>query len=90
MRKLETAYLPQEECASCGHQRSDGFDTKDFFSQGEAEQGDIHMEFLECDECGTVGCIEFTPPTNMFKLKGPLFGEPENIDELYHKAEGLN
>jgi len=90
MRELETYHLPTEECAKCGNQRSDGFDTIDFFSEGEAEQGDKHMEFLECDECGAIGCMEFTPPTNMFKLKGRLFGEPEDIDSLYEIAKNLS
>lgn len=90
MRKLKTSRLPVEECAKCGTQEPTGFETVDFFSEGEAEQGDKHMEFLECDECGAVGCIQFTPPTNMFKLKGDLFGESEDVDDLYETARSLS
>lgn len=89
MRKIETYYLPIEECGNCGTQQSDGFETIDFFSEGDAEQGDKQMEFLECDNCNAVGCIQFTPPTNLFKLQGPLFGEQEEVDVLYEQAKNL-
>lgn len=47
------------------------------------------MEFLECSSCAKQGVMTFTPPTKWYKLKGPLFGEPENISELVTKAKQL-
>lgn len=74
-------------CSNCGHER---LNLGEFHSEGNSQKGDKHAELYMCENCNTKGMVEFTPPTSHFTLKGPLFGEPEDIDNLLQQARQLN
>jgi len=88
MRKIATNHWSDITCSNCGAIKEE-IQTTDSYSEGNANKGDKHMDFLECSNCGKQGVMTFTPPTNWYKLKGPLFGEDENISELETKAKQL-
>lgn len=88
MREIRTNQRPNINCANCGAIKKH-IETIDFYAEGGAEKGDKQMEFLECTKCKTQGLLTFTPPTEYFNLKGPLFGEDEYISELLEKAKNL-
>lgn len=87
-RTIETKFIDSVQCAECGTQKSE-LEVLEFASENRGEQGDKHMEIYECPNCGTSGSMGFTPPTDMYTLKGPLFGEDEDPDDLESEVSQL-
>lgn len=82
--------LPTVSEASCNECGNDRLDLEEFHAEGNSGKGDKHMETYSCGNCGTQGIVEFIPPTNFYTLKGPLFGEPEDVDPLIQEARNLD
>lgn len=82
----ELRAVSEASCNECGNDR---IDLGEFHAEGNSSKGDKHMETYSCAECRTQGVVEFTPPTSSYTLKGPLFGEPEDVDELIQEARQL-
>jgi hypothetical protein len=62
---------------------------KEFHSEGKAGHGDKHVEIYLCPDCNIQGAVEFTPPTDTYTVKGPLFGEPEDVTSIIEQARQL-
>lgn len=82
--------LPTVSQASCNQCGNESIELRDFNAEGKSSRGDKHIEIYACTECKAEGGVEYTPPTSTYTLKGPLFGEPEDVEKIKEEARNLN
>lgn len=76
MRKVP--HLGEESCAECDSR----IELTEVVQGG--GRGDLHFEAHKCTECSAAGSVLYEPPSPVYRVYGPVFGEAE----LYVTSDG--